>query len=226
MAKIVDLGLLESIMQEMGKEGNIFQNESGFQKTFAEKIKAEVPECEVFMECWTANSLYGRCYTDIIIQLPQKKYIAIELKYKLAACEGTKFKNQSAQDLGRYDFLYDVYRNEQLLENSLLGYEFVSGYTIILTNDHLYWRVPSKTFNYDQFRLDNGNDDLKIPVVIQRGKKEWGYTPSKLEKTYREGPICLKKDYEYTWTDYCKCGENSSEKEKNNIFKYLIFETK
>ncbi len=85
--------------------------------------------------------------------------LPIELKYKTHALnievgsESFVLKNQGAQDHGRYDFIKDVQRLEQVLtqhENSI-------GYAILLTNDRLYWNAPRREDTIDaDFRLHNG----------------------------------------------------------------------
>lgn len=123
--------------------------------------------------------------------------IAIELKYKTRQAnieidnEQYALKNQSAQDIGRYDFLKDVQRLEQIVSNT--GH--VTGYAILLTNDRSYWNPSQKDQTVDaDFRIHEGR--------MANGKLVWAETASAGTMLNRESPIVLRNNYQMIWEDY------------------------
>lgn len=87
--------------------------------------------------------------------------IPIELKYKtkltrtMGNGENILLKAQSAQDCGRYDFLYDIQRMEGIKESS---YPTEKAYAVMMTNDSGYWNRSNKTGTAiptvdDEFRI-------------------------------------------------------------------------
>ena len=91
-----------------------------------------------------------------LIEGPDRRYVdtwlpdsgtAIELKYLTRTAvivhgdEEFRLRDQSAQDVGRYDFCLDIAR----LEGIIRGGKAADGYAILVTNDHLYWNHPRKT---------------------------------------------------------------------------------
>ena len=94
--------------------------------------------------------------------------MAIELKYKTRAIdvkvgdEEFFLKNQSAQDIGRYDLIKDIVRVEQVIS----AHGNSEGYAILLTNDSAYWKTPRNKSTVDaEFRLHNGR--------VLSGALEW-----------------------------------------------------
>ncbi len=111
-------------------------------------------------------------YIDIFLQDDRKNMALIELKYKTREVEieidheRFRLKNQSANDVGRYDFMKDLSRLEECVEKLPKAV----GYAIFLTNDPLYWVSPRKRDTYDKdFRIHDGR-------VIPESKKalRWG----------------------------------------------------
>ncbi len=81
-----------------------------------------------------------REYLDIFFELNNKKY-GIELKYKTKYVNDEfEYINQSAQNNAKFDFIYDVYRLNRFVENNVIN----EGFSILITNDRLYW-MPAKT---------------------------------------------------------------------------------
>lgn len=243
MAHAVNLEFLNKMMKKMANDEKIFQNEAQFQFDLAWEIRNELSTqgYQILLERWTNNeqgkkqngkAYNKKSYTDIVVHHEKEGDVAIELKYKMTDkdCKNRKFPKQEAQDLGKYDFLLDVSRNERLLkEKTVLGYKFIKGYAIILTNDHLYWHVATNhDYQYEEFRIDNGVDknNDSLPVKVLAGTKSWSWKNGVVSNSVggRIDPIVLDKDYIGYWKryDYCKESCDSCK----NIFKYLIFETK
>lgn len=129
------------------------------------------------------------------------EFVPIELKYKLKgiSCPIHRFgeyssnsisivTDQSAQDLGRYDFWKDVKRIELLKKHfsTVKG-----GFAVFLTNDMSYKRQPSQDVGYYAFRM-NENDVIS-------GELAWkpGCSISKSHKEFN-----LTGRYSLSWTDF------------------------
>lgn len=106
---------------------DFFYNESQFQFELALELQKKYPNSKVYLEELTNqfildNNQIKRWYTDIVVEYKneknEKECIAIELKYKTAKYHdnnGIILLEQGATDLGRYDFIWDIYRNESLV---------------------------------------------------------------------------------------------------------------
>lgn len=142
-------------------------------------------------------------YFDIVVEdSTNKKFIAIELKYKLKAVKlgsdksFTRFgtpspqdeeiilvTDQSAQNEGRYDFWKDVKRLELLEE----CFENVSGgVAIFVTNDKTYYKTDGN-FKYSQFAFKSKEAESFL---------YWNHDAPRCKR------ICLSSEH-----DINKCGE-------------------
>lgn len=134
--------------------------------------------------------------------LSKDTIIAIELKYKTR-----DLLDQSAQDVGRYDFLRDIQRLEQIV----LDRDDIEGYAIFLTNDSAYWSPPRNTQTVDaSFRIHQGR--------ILTGELGWGSGASKGTMHGREETIHIKGVYNLQWEDYSQPSRESS----YGKFRYLL----
>lgn len=152
-----------------------------------------------------------RIYLDIWCA-QNENIIAIELKYKTQRLyvnvkeENFDLMNQSAQDHGRYDFLKDIQRLEQIVLNR----NNIEGYAIFLTNDSTYWSKPRKIQTVDSsFRIHHGR--------ILKGELSWAHYASKGTKKGREETIYIKNAYNMNWQDYSEPSQKPYGK-----FKYLL----
>jgi len=98
----------------------VFHSEADFQHAFAWEIHQHLPDAYVRLE-YRPALLPTRAYVDVWV-VDGNQTLAIELKYKTAPLsvqldDGEKFDlmSQGAQDLGRYDFVRDLWRLEQVL---------------------------------------------------------------------------------------------------------------
>ena len=140
--------------------------------------------------------------------------LAIELKYKSRALkvqlceEHFALKNQGAQDIGRYDFIKDIQRLEQIVANQ----ETTVGYAVFLTNDSAYWveQTQHQTVDAD-FRLYQGR--------TLEGTLQWGAGASEGTKRGREKALILHGNYMVTWHDY-----STVSNERYGLFRYLVIE--
>lgn len=148
---------------------------------------------------------------DIVLKIKgEDKYIAVELKNKLKSFEGecSRFgqtvtgvklvKNQSAQNIGRYQFWKDVKRLELLKES----YEnVIGGIALFLTNDDNYLNTTLGA-DYEAFGMSHeippGTElDWKDPYKMDKGGN---YLKDKKGNKIRKSPsIKLSKGYFPEW---------------------------
>lgn len=138
-------------------------------------------------------------YIDIVVVIDEKKH-PIELKYKTKELKNisiydttVNLKNHAAQDLGRYAYLKDIERIEELKTDR----GFSTGYAIMITNDNSYLenvRNTAKCLDHN-FRI---NRDKVI-----NGKLPWNYTGNNFKHwTTNYLPIHIKGTYKMNWNLY------------------------
>lgn len=175
----------------------IFVSEADFQFSLAWQIKAAYPDAEIRLEYIPWQFDRGM-HIDILVLL-NGKMIPIELKYKTKHIAGSiqgeeiYLKDHSAHDCGRYDFLKDVQRLEEVSGCGI--YPIEEAYAVLLTNDPAYWRPSSKPSPVDQqFRIHEG--------AVISGARRWGEGAGAGTIRSREGAIELRGTYCITWQDY------------------------
>jgi len=204
------LSLLD-ILDELAKHRPIFHSEADFQHALAWGIQKAHPEYSIRLEYPIAISR-KHIHVDIIV-LFQGETIAIELKYFKHYLniniddEHFTLKNHAADDVCRYNFLYDVQRLEELTSQR----NNCSGIAILLTNAPLLWTPPAThtTLQNDiQFRLHEG--------ITLQGTLSWGkaYSPD----TPGSQPITLRNSYHTRWIPYSQIAD-----ERGGTFQYLLF---
>ncbi len=184
---------IPKILIESLKLRGIFHSEADFQHHFAWTIQNAHNNAKIRLEYPISKNEKSKWeYCDIILKSPTN--IGIELKYKTKLMrhihddETFELKNQGAQVLGRYDFLKDISRLENWLNQGIINY----GYAIMLSNDKTYWQTPkNKTTVDSEFRIHNRTIS---------GKLSWGNASAGTMKG-RESPITLKNKYVLNWID-------------------------
>ena len=170
----------------------LFSSEADFQFALAWTIKELFPHVEVRLE-WIPVDYDPNMYIDIVV-FEGDAMIPIELKYKTKKTDkivdGERFvlKNQSAQDLGMYDFLKDVQRVEFIRQHFP---NFQEGYAIILTNDSYYTAKPTKKVSFSQFSIADGD--------IKTGALRWAEGS---KSSIIRGGIDLQDEYPIKWNVY------------------------
>lgn len=151
-------------------------------------------EAKIYLEYAVKDQVAGNhSYYDIVIET-NDEFIPIELKFKTKAVEGCEYSNQSAQDLGRFDFWFDVERIQNFGIKS--GKNFKKGYAILVTNDPLYWRRNGMGCLYEQFSTEDKRQLSAGDVLKWRD----GYKEATVGiKRSRE--ITIKNTYELIWDD-------------------------
>lgn len=191
---------LHSIIASLAARRPVFHSEADFQHALAWELHQFDPAASVRLEK-RVSTLGSRVHLDLLFQSGSGE-LAIELKYKTRAIElnhaGEKFNllNQSAQDIGRHDFIRDIRRLEDY------GHEHSAavGYAVFLTNDWTYWSATGKLDSVDsEFRLHEGRQ-------IQ-GSVTWGEKASAGTMHKREEPIVLRGNYELAWRDFSSLGD-------------------
>lgn len=201
---------IHDILRGLATRRPLFHSEADFQHALAWQIHQESPNAKVRLELPVQVGNSG-LHIDIWIE-DQDTITAIELKYKTrsllvqSGSEHFRLKNQSAQDIGRYDFLKDIQRLEQVAT----ARRKFTGYAVLLTNDNTYWAKPAKPDTVDaNFRIYDGR--------ILEGSLEWGINAAAGTKENREQPLVLKSRYIVEWQDYSQSSPSTY-----GTFRFLV----
>ena len=122
-------------------------------------------------------------------------------------------KEQAANDLGRYGYLKDIYRIENVL-GTITDKTIKKGYAIILTNDNKYYKEPTislKTIDRN-FRIHERTTSLN-PFVNPINWTFKGQEPSWVENYPSFG---IQNIPLFNWHVYST--------QVNSVFKYLLTE--
>ena len=196
---------IKQILRELSSKRPIFHSEADFQHALAWEIHERLPACSIRLEQKPPH-LKNRFYLDVWVEIDGAVF-ALELKYKTKVLnvefnnEYFELLNQGAQDLGRYDFLKDIQRLEQVVS----GRNDITGYAILLTNDGTYWNSRRNRQTVDSaFRLYQGR--------AISGELKWcaGASPGTMRG--REAPISIRQCYTVSWEDYSNLGRRGRHK--------------
>ena len=186
---------MSGLMAGLADTRKVFHSEADFQHALAWHIHQAMPESQIRLEVDVIQEERQRMYLDI--WLPAEG-IAIELKYKTRGLgleqgdESFTLRNQSAQDIGRYDFLRDIRRLELMRSMPALCR---AGYAVLLTNDSSYWNAPRSQDTVDSdFRIHEGR--------TISGELAWAAHASSGTVKGREVPIQLRGSYRLRWQAY------------------------
>lgn len=202
-------------MQKLSGERPVFHSEADFQHALAWQIHLQSPESRIRLEYPLSVDYEELGRLDLML-FEAEREVAFELKYKKAPFfaplqrEIFLLRADSAQDIGRYNFLRDVQR----LEKAVSERRNAAGYAILLTNDSLYWKPSPRETISDSFRLTEGR---KIA-----GTSSWAAKAGKGTTKGRESPVSLKGIYECVWRDYSYIAPGEYVKGSGE-FRYLIF---
>ena len=201
---------IQDILAALALRRPVFHSEADFQHALAWQIQLTHPKANVRLEKQVSADGV-RVHLDLLVQEPSYE-LAIELKYKTRATtlihaeETFSLRNQSAQDVGRHDFLKDIQR----LERYTQGHPGSTGYAVLVTNDRTYWNLARKTNAVDsEFRLHEGR--------VVEGGVTWGAMASAGTKHKREATIMLAGKYKMVWSDYSSPGQGNA-----GTFRYVL----
>jgi hypothetical protein len=181
---------IQTVLSRLAKKRPVFHSEADFQHALAWELQLESPDAQIRLEKQVATH-GSRVYLDLLFQSGDVE-IAIEIKYKtrhgkfLYSGEEFALRNQSAQDIGRHDFIKDIQR----LERYLQSHNNAVGFAVFLTNDQSYWNEPKKSDAVDtEFRISR--------------------TPSPLSSTVRQAHPSRAKMHMETGSPWsCRCHRN------------------
>ena len=186
---------IDGLMGTLADRRKVFHSEADFQHALAWQIHEAAPESRVRLEVNVVPAAAQRMYLDIWLPV---EGIAIELKYKTRGLEleqgdeSFALRNQSAQDIGRYDFLRDIRRLELMRSMPELCR---AGYAVLLTNDSSYWNAPRSQNTVDSdFRIHEGR--------VISGELTWATHASSGTVKSRESPIEIQGSYGLRWQEY------------------------
>ena len=199
---------INAAIAELQKKRKVFCSEADFQLELAWVLKEQNPDYQVRLEY--VPSFNKKMHIDIVL-MKENEFIPIELKYKTKYCEidfeseHYSLANHGAQDVGKYLYLKDIERIENIREKAQ---NFTEGYSIFITNDPRY--IDEKQNTYDaQFSL-TGN---------KTGSLDWGSGVGNWSKKYP--PILLKSTYKFQWGNY-----SIIETKQKNTNKFYILASK
>ena len=219
MSQYIDM---RKIIEELSQERPIFLSEEDMQLELAWKIKTIYPNAQIRLEYSPNLNKYKLdTYTRIdILVIINNGWIPIELKYKKKEFEKTikdeyfYLRNDGAQDQGRYNYLKDIERIENICK---CVPEFLEGYTLLITNDLSYTKAPTKKDGFARNFYLVGDKHGKIDWAKNKEGKE----ASSGTKNGCEKPIHLKDNYTMNWEKYSDIDESNAGK-----FIYLLNEIK
>ena len=214
-----------NVLQNLGVSRPAFCSEADFQLSFSWELKTYLAQSqsvlyEIFLERRFETNAKD-CYVDICIESEDELYL-IELKYKTIRdmvqmsnrLNGKHLlKEQAANDLGRYGYLKDVCRIENIL-GTRTDKIIRKGFAIILTNDSKYYKEPTFALNTidHTFRIHERTTSLN-PFVNSIRWSFNGKAPN-WSKSYPSFTILHAPTFK--WLKYST--------QTNSTFKYLITE--
>lgn len=206
---------IEKLLRELAAERPVFHSEADFQHALAWHIHQRHSDSRIRLE-FKPPWLSKRAYIDIWASQGSSELV-LELKYKTrriaVRLNGERFDllNQSAQDIGRYDFLKDIERLEQVTS----GNSGVVGLALMLTNDSSYWKPPKRADTVDaSFRL---HEERAV-----NGKLTWGRSASAGTTKGRSDPINISGEYTLQWKNYSTVESEAA----YGKFRYLLVQVK
>jgi len=190
-----------AILRELSAERRIFHSEADFQHHLAWQIHLTEPRLQLRLEVRPDPAL--REQLDLLVRDPATgAATAIELKYLKAQWEGVvggeafTLVKQGAEDISRYDVVKDVARIERFVAANR-GW---NGYSVTLTNDKSYWRVPvgAVTTIDAAFRVHHG--------TVLAGERAWGGAAGEGTMRGRKDPLSLAGSHSIAWQDFSDVG--------------------
>lgn len=220
----MNLSELTTILEELSEERPAFCSEADFQFELANWIREKYKN-EKNTSVWLEYPIEKKekaekgnkyWYIDIVLKRGNE-CIPIELKYKTKKDIVTirkddndasiELRNQAAQDIGRYLFLKDINRLEELVRNEQKN--FVKGYAIFLTNDSGYWQNNGQGCIYQNYSLKGSTENREKD---EDGKLCWHNKnnkddPAVFDKKHwtqngQYSPIGLRNNYSFSWKGY------------------------
>jgi hypothetical protein len=177
-------------MAQLALQRPVFHSERDFQHELAWLLREQNPDSSLRLE--VPLSRPSNSIMDVLLRHAGETH-AFELKYKTKLLDtevgGERFmlKNQSANDVGRYDFFRDIVRMER--------FEATRTSVLFLSNDPGYWAGPTRAGTVDeQFSMKDGRSAT--------GELNWLSHASVGTTKGRTDPLNLTGSYTMRWHDY------------------------
>ena len=223
---------IQQVLKDLAKKRPAFYSEADFQLAFAwglkESFASQMKAYDIYLERRfvidvedeeSGKTTQKDCYVDVCIESEHELYL-IELKYKTigervvlstALTNEEVLKNQAANDLGRYGYLKDIWRIEQVFKK-IGGQKKMQGFAIILTNDKKYYEEPKVALNtIDRtFRIHERSKIIN-PFV---NPIDWTYSPKNKTFLNKYPGFTLAHIPFFDWQLYSQ--------QKDCTFKYLL----
>ncbi|WP_409345981.1 hypothetical protein [Paenibacillus sp. MBLB4367] len=183
---------IDGFIDQFAARKPLFHSQADFRDALTDYLKSTGFHCK-------QNRIIGAGYqtTDVYAEQDGQGAYAIEVRYKTTQLHVIKddvvydLKSQGAQDTGRYDFISDIVKLEQASDDS----PGLTGYAILITNDHLYWEEPKRASTVDErFRIHHG--------ARLRGELSWSPEAGEGTMENREKSLVLKGSYKLEWKHY------------------------
>jgi hypothetical protein len=217
---MIDEKELIELMVKLSESRHFFCSEADFQHYLALELhkKENLNDFEILLEFPTVdpikhkkNYVNKKIHLDIYMEYNKSHKIGIELKYKTKKLseEQKKLHNdfchfdlsqQGACDIGRYNFLKDVLRLQELKKKNIID----EGFVIFLTNEDKYWKETKFGTVDEKFKIFDGK---KLDKVLS-----WDKRASKGTTKGIADPLRFDKEYLIKWRAFFK----------NPEFKYLL----
>ena len=192
------------LMYDLASDRPVFHSEADFQHALAWRMHEVDRDARIRLE-WPVEWPDPRKRIYVDIYLPNLK-VAVELKYRTRKLvhqhdgEWFRLRYHSAQDIGRYDFLKDIQRLEQLSLSKRTDVR--AGFAILLTNDPLYWKEPQPDVK----------EAIDAELKLHEGSKKEGEMAFADHAAAggidgREEPIRLKGSHRLRWQEYSEVGD-------------------
>ena len=141
---------LLSALNTLSSQRDAFCSEADFQFALAWELQKLMPQAKISLE-YPIQIESKDCHIDIWVEESGFIY-PIELKYKTKGgiIGGVTLKNHSAVDFGCYDYLYDIYRIEQIKATTP---NFDKGFAVMLTNEPSYYNHTNRSSAYNDFKI-------------------------------------------------------------------------
>lgn len=192
---------IHALLAGLARRHPIFQSLHDLRTALAEEIRRVYPDATLHEEYAFGDD--RRTRTDIFVILDDASF-AIELLYRTRKDERHALKQHDAQDQARYDFLRSVAALERLRAERAN----MTGFAVLLTNDHLYWaRGRDATFDA-AFHLWEGR--------TIHGTLAWDEHASAGTTQDRERPLHLHGTYVARWHDFSRLHDA-----EGGTFRYL-----
>ena len=190
-------------IEQLCQSRSVFHSEADFQHSLAWMIHLQNPDFKIRCE-YKPPKFNKSIFVDLWIEDLQGKKYAIELKYKTQKLIATvnnedyHLRNHAAHDIGRYDYLKDLER----VENITATHDNTSGYAIMLSNDSAYWKKPTITNTVDSSFLIHEGRDIN-------GSLSWKSDAFNGTTSKREKPLKIQGAYHVQWENYSVINSSS-----------------